>query len=149
MRIPHDAVVLVADGAKMLFFRNEGEADLPTLSLIRQDAQDNLRHSDQATDLAGRAPGTTAHRGGSMQEADFHQIEEDRFAAATADMLKTRAMAGEYDKLIVVAPPRTLGELRKHYHVEVTRRLSGEIAKDLTGHPVDEIAKLIGNAEES
>ena len=45
--------------------------------------------------------------------------------------------------LIVVAPPRTLGALRKHYHKEVERRLIGEISKDLTGHPIGEIEKII------
>jgi protein required for attachment to host cells len=159
MRIPHDTVVLVADGRKMLFFRNEGEADMPTLSLIRQDEQENPKHGDQATDSAGQGPGSSRTGGigggdggrgwvrGSMEEVDFHQQAEDRFAAETAEMLKKRAMAGEYDHLIVVAPPKTLGELRKHYHHEVTKRLTGELAKDLTGHPVDQIGKLISDAE--
>lgn len=143
MQLPHDSVVLVADGRKMLFFRNEGDADQPVLSLIRHRQKDNPDHVEQATDLAGQGVGTPAHRGGSMEEVDFHQQEEDRFAADTARMLKERAMAGEYDRLVVVAPPRTLGELRKHYHPEVTQRLAGEVAKDLTGHPVDAIGKLL------
>jgi protein required for attachment to host cells len=70
-------------------------------------------------------------------------MEEDRFAAETAEMLKIRAMRKDYDSLIVVAPPRTLGELRKHYHKEVEKRLTAEVAKDLTGHPVAEIEKIL------
>ena len=62
-------------------------------------------------------------------------------------MLKQRAMAGEYQRLVVVAPPGTLGELRKHYHHEVKQRLAGEIAKDLTGHSVDDIARIIGSSD--
>ena len=58
-------------------------------------------------------------------------------------MLKSRALKNEYEKLIVVAPPRTLGEMRKHYHVEVEQRLIGEVDKELTGHPLDEIEKII------
>lgn len=147
MRIPHDTFVLVADGRKMLFFRNEGDADHPNLELIRQGYRPNPATHDQASDTAGRASNTTARRGGSFEEADFHQIEEDRFAAGTAEMLKKRAMAGEFEHLLVVAPPRTLGELRKHYHVEVSRRLTGEIDKDLTGHSIDRIEKIIGDTE--
>ena len=143
MRLPHDSVVLVADGRKMLFFRNQGDADYPTLSLIRERSQHNPDHNEQATDLAGRGLGTPQHRGGSVQEVDFHQQEEDRFAAETAAMLKARALAGEYDRLVVVAPPRTLGALRKHYHPEVVQRLVGEVAKDLTGHPVPDIARTL------
>ena len=40
-----------------------------------------------------------------------------------------------------------LGELRKHYHVEVQNRLAGEIAKDLTGHPIPDIEKALSAAD--
>jgi len=46
----------------------------------------------------------------------------------------------------VIAPPKTLGELRKHYHKEVSSRITGELAKDLTGHPVPDIEKAIADA---
>jgi protein required for attachment to host cells len=49
-------------------------------------------------------------------------------------------------KLIVVAPPAALGEMRKHYHKEVQSRLVGEIAKDLANHPVPEIEKIIAQS---
>ena len=71
-----------------------------------------------------------------MEEVDFHQLEEDRFAAATAAMLKARALRNEYEALVVVAPPATLGELRKHYHKEVEKRLVAEVPKDLVNVPV-------------
>ena len=79
----------------------------------------------------------------SVEPTDFHQIEEDRFAAEAADLLKRRALANDFESLIVVAPPRTLGELRKHYHKEVSERLKGEIDKDLTGHPIPEIEQAL------
>ena len=78
-----------------------------------------------------------------MDEVNFHDLEESRFAAEAADMLKRRAMANDFEKLIVVAPPTALGEMRKHLHKEVQDRLVGEIPKDLTNHPVPEIEKVI------
>jgi len=81
-----------------------------------------------------------------MEEVDFHQLEEDRFAAETAEMLKDRALRNEYDALVVVAPPRTLGELRKHYHKEVEKRLVAEVPKDLVNVPVAEIEKILQGA---
>jgi protein required for attachment to host cells len=81
-----------------------------------------------------------------MTEVDFHQQEEDRFAAETAEFLKKRALAQEFDALVVVAPPKTLGELRKRYHKEVTDRLLGELDKDLTGVPVREIEAALSAA---
>ena len=44
-----------------------------------------------------------------------------------------------------IAAPRTLGELRKHYHKTVSEALRHELAKDLTGHSTAEIqAALVG-----
>jgi len=143
MQIPHDSFVLVADGRKSLFFRNEGDADSPNLEVERKEIHENPAHHEQASDLAGQSMKTMDGRGGSMGEVDFHQLEEDRFAADIAEMLKARALRNEYESLVVVAPPRTLGELRKHYHKEVEKRLIGEVAKDLVNVPVAEIEKIL------
>ena len=44
MQIPHDTFVLVADGRKSLFFRNEGDADFPSLSVEDKEVRDNPAH---------------------------------------------------------------------------------------------------------
>jgi protein required for attachment to host cells len=43
--------------------------------------------------------------------------------------------------LVVVAPPRTLADLRNAFHPEVKTCIVAEINKDLTNHPVGDIAK--------
>ncbi|MES2338640.1 MAG: host attachment family protein [Pseudomonadota bacterium] len=152
MRVPNNAVVLVADGRKMLFLRNLGDALAPNLTVEHAQEQDNPSDGDQKTDQAGRAASTRggggfAAGGGTMGEVDFHQQEEDRFAADAADLLRTRALNNDFESLIIIAPPRTLGELRKHYHKEVSDRLTGELAKDLTGHPIADIEKALVAAD--
>jgi len=151
MRVPHNAFVLVADGRKMLFLRNEGDADYPNLQVAKKRVDFNPPTQDQVTDMADpasstRTPGANWGAGGG-EPTDVHQIEEDRFAADTAALLKDWAMRQEFESLIVVAPPRTLGELRKHYHKEVSDRLGGEIDKDLTGHTVPQIEAALARAE--
>jgi protein required for attachment to host cells len=144
MQLPHNSFVVVADGKKMLFFRNEGDGDFPKLQVERKRETTDAADRDQKTDAPGRAFDASGGAGRSAyEEVDFHQLEEDRFAAETAELLRKRALRNEYDALVVVAPPRTLGELRKHYHKEVEKRLAGEVAKDLTGHPVWEIEKIL------
>ncbi len=143
MQIPHDSFVLVADGRKSLFFRNEGDAQFPNLAVEEKQIHDNPAHHEQASDTAGQSMKTMDGRGGSMEEVDFHELEENRFAAETAAMLKGRALRNEFDSLVVVAPPRTLGALRKHYHKEVEKRLVAEVAKDLVNAPVAEIEKIL------
>lgn len=144
MELAPNTVVLVADGRKLLFLRNEGDAAYPTLRVEAAEDHPNPATRDQVTDAAGRASSTSAggansRTGSSVDPTDFHQLEEDRFAADAAAMLTKRVLAHDFEQLIVVAPPKTLGELRRHYHKEVEQRLAGELAKDLTNHPIDQI----------
>ena len=143
MRLAHDTLVLVADGRKMLMFRNQGDADAPNLIVEDVETIANPADRDQKTDAQGRRPSGIGQGQDSTDEVDFHQQEEDRFAATTAETLKVRALRGDYDKLVVVAAPKLLGALRKHYHKEVESRLAAEIAKDLTGHPKDKIEAIL------
>ena len=166
MHVPHNSVVLVADGRKLLFLRNEGDEVYPNLTVEHAEERVNPADRDQKTDAAGGASSTQSGAGapavaqngsnhargggaqfapsrGSMEETDFHQLEEDRFAADAAELLKKRALSQDYESLIVIAPPKTLGELRKHYHKEVTDRLTGELSKDLTGHSLPDIEQAL------
>lgn len=143
MLIPNDTFVVVADGRKMLFFRNDGDAQHPNLVVERKRVQDNPSDGEQASDRPGRSFSSVGPGRSAYEETDFHQLEEDRFAAETAELLKKRALNNDFEKLIIVAPPKTLGELRKHYHKEVESRLIGEIDKTLTGHPVEDIESAL------
>ncbi|WP_176590409.1 host attachment family protein [Sphingobium sp. EM0848] len=143
MRIEHDAMVLVADGRKMLFFRNRGNSQFPNLEAETVKYQDNPADREQGSDAPGRAANSVGGHLSAMGQTNFHDLEETRFAAEAADLLKRRALAHDFDKLIVVAPPAALGEIRKHYHKEVQDRLVGEVAKDLSNHPVPEIERII------
>lgn len=157
MQIPHDAVVLVADGRKMLLFRNKGDEQYPDLQVLAHDekvvpAREDMGRDEPGSTFSGSAgsgevggaPG--ANNRSSYEETDFHQLEEDRFAAECAAMLRMRALRNEFRQLIIVAPPKALGELRKHYHKEVEARLLGEIAKDVTHRPTDEIEQVIAGS---
>jgi protein required for attachment to host cells len=61
--------------------------------------------------------------------------------------LNRAARAGEFGNLILFAPPKTSGRLRKTIHQDVERKALREIAKDVTGHPIGEIEKLLPNLD--
>lgn len=147
MQIPHNAAVLVADGRKLLFLRNEGDDIYPNLVVEHAQEQANPKDGDQKSDAPGLSFSSVGSGRSTMDEVDFHQLEEDRFAADAADLLKRRALANDFASLIVIAPPRTLGELRKHYHSEVSARIAGELDKDLTNHPIPDIESAIKAAQ--
>lgn len=58
-------------------------------------------------------------------------------------MLARRAGGDDGTTIVIVAPPRILAQLRRHHSRQVSARIVAEIDKDLTGHPVDEIAAII------
>ncbi len=63
-----------------------------------------------------------------------------------AEVLNKWSVTNKIDELLVIAAPKTLGELRKHWHKDLQSKLVGEIAKDLTGHSTDQIAAAIAKA---
>ncbi|QIG80402.1 host attachment family protein [Stakelama tenebrarum] len=147
MQVPHQAFVVVADGRKMLFLRNDGDEEYPNLQVERVREQDNPPDRVQSTDAPGSTFSSVGNGRSSYEETDFHQLEEDRFAAQTAELLKKRAFNNDFEALVVIAPPQTLGELRKNYHKEVESRLIGELDKDLTGHSIADIEKALMRAD--
>lgn len=131
MQIPKKAIIAVADGEKLSMFRNKGDKN--NVKLVALD------HSDVDAAVAGSAAvGRT-----SSANPDGGKSEEAGFAIGIADMLNKRFLSGKVDPLIVIAAPSTLGELRKEYHKSLEAILVGEIAKDLTGHSIQEIEKAI------
>jgi protein required for attachment to host cells len=143
IQIPPDALVMVGDGARALFLRNRGTRAQLDLVLERQVELDNPPTREQGTDRPGRRPGGDGVSRSAVGETDFHQLAEQKFAAQIAADLYRMGHAQEFAALVVVAPPRMLGDLRAALHPEVTQRIVAEIPKDLTGHPLPEITRLL------
>ena len=143
MPLPNNALVLVADGRKMLFFRNHGDENQIDLRTEAHDERDDRKDRDIKTD----APGTTKQSGGygrsTYEEPDFHQQEEDRWVKEAADELKARVLRGDFDALAIVAPPKALGVLKKCLHKEVERRLVCTVNKEMSGRPIPDIEALL------
>ena len=143
MPLPHDALVLVADGRKMLFFRNHGDENQIDLRTEAHDARQDRKDRDLHTD----APGTTKQSAGSgrpaYEETDFHQLEEDRWIKDAAEELKKRALRGDFDAVAIIAPPKALGVLKKCLHKEVARRVVCSINKEMSGRPIPDIEVLL------
>lgn len=135
MKIPHNAHVAVVDGENFILFRNEGKPFEPSLGkpekpdLTASNFSAGVRHQDDIGQRHGRTDlGELAH------------------GAAAAEWLNAKAIANELDDLLVIADPKTLGEMRRHYHSELEKRLIGEIDKTMTGEATARIEKVIAEA---
>jgi protein required for attachment to host cells len=120
MLLPHGAVVAVIDGAKLELHLNTGDEARPELVGM---AAPNL---DQHNKGSG-----ARHISSSVNPG--HLLTEDAHLAAVADWLNQQAISGQIKHLVVVAPPRALGELRRHYDKHLVGIVRGEIHKELIG----------------
>jgi protein required for attachment to host cells len=143
IQIPPNALVMVGDGSRALFLRNRGTRADIDLVMEREIKLDNPPTREQGTDRPGRLFGSDGVSRTSVGETDFHQLAEQKFAERIADDLYRMGHAQEFAALVVVAPPRMLGDLRAALHPEVTERIVAEIPKDLAGHPLPEITRLL------
>ncbi len=134
MQLPKGATVAVADGEKLNLFRNTGDEANPKLTAL------------PGADVGSDNKGSGARHHSSSANPDDSQVEEDSFSAGIADLLNRQVLDGKITDLVIIAAPRALGELRKHYHKKLSATLRGEIAKDLTGHAVQDIEKTIAAA---
>jgi len=148
MALPNRALVLVADGKKVLFLRNHGDRNQIDLRTEAHDARQDRKDREIKTDAAGSAA-TRASSGGAdtfrpaMGETDFHQQEEDRWVKDAAEELKKRALRNDFEALAVIAPPKALGVLRKELHKEVEKRVVLTLNKEMSGRPIPDIEELL------
>lgn len=143
MAIPHGALIFVGDGKKMLFLRNKGDSGMLDLRTESHDERADPMDREIKTD----APGTQSPRVGTgrdtMEETDFHQQGEDRWVKDAAEQLNKRALSNDFDALVVVAPPKALGVLRKKLHKETERRIVLTVNKEMTDRPIPDIEELL------
>lgn len=141
--ISHKALVLIGDGQKALFLRNKGTAHQVKLEVEQILQQDNPATREQGTDRPGRSLSSVGTARSAVEEVDWHHIAKERFAGEIAEALYRHAHDNRFDKLVVVAPAKILGNLRKAFHAEVADRVVGEISKELTSHPIPQIERLL------
>ena len=135
MRIPHKALVALANGEKFVLMRNVGGAFEPKLEKVGDldleltNFSAGVRHQDPA----GQRNGST-------------DIDELAHGAAAADWLNRRAAEGQIDELVIAAEPKILGELRKRVKPQLQAKIVGELPKNLTSASTPEIERAIVNA---
>lgn len=143
LMIPHDCVVVVGDGRKALVLRNHGNplaCDLRVEEVF--NAPENPSTAEQGADRPGRAMGFEGRRSG-VGQTDWHELSEQSFAKDVARAVEGLVTERAAPAVILVAPPKTLAELRRNISTKTRDIVVAEIAKDLTGHPAPEIQRLL------
>ena len=127
--IPAHTLVVVADGTGARLFRNRG--DEREVSLYQVELRELVNMDDDGP--AGSMPG----------ESTGQQIDEATFAKQLAHALNDGAVKQQYEQLVLIADPTTLGRMRPLLHKQVQARIITEIPKTLTNAPVQDIERAL------
>lgn len=119
--LPHNALVVVADGHSATLFRNTAKSGLE-LSETTKVTQESLSGD-----------------GAQMDEGSPRDDEEATFAAQLSRHLNAMVLKNKFEDIAIIADPSTLGVMRKHYHKELQLRLRKEVAKTLTNSDIQTI----------
>ena len=135
--------VIVCDGKKALMLENAGDEKFLNLKTREVLDHPDAKTHELGTDAPGRSFSSVGSGRSAMEQTDWHDIDERRFAKDVADTLQTLVRENNIEALVIAAPPRTLAELRKTMHDDVKKRIIAEVDKDLTNQPLHEIEKLL------
>ena len=133
--------VLIADGARARVLENSGPGhSWVSIERLVFHADHSATH-ELVSDRAGRSFSSSgAGRSAIESRSDPHRELKAKFARHLADILASELAQGSYHRLIVVAAPVTLGDLREAVSAQVRATIVDEIAHDLTKIPDSEVA---------
>jgi len=138
--------ILIADGARARIVANTG----PGRGVEQIDNLDFRGDSRPTRDLDDDRPGRTFSSAGPGSHAleppdDAHDQHKRNFQRKIADFLHNALESGSYDRLVIVAAPRALGDLRPALSSAVSDKISAELPKDLTHVRNDELAPYLAD----
>jgi len=138
MLLPHGTIFAIVDGESFELYRNSGMEREPELEALETPKLDTTNYSWGARDHDKVSRFTT---GAPKDRLD--KLEERAHAAAVAQWLNHQALAHQIEKLVIVADPRSLGEMRRHYHKELEKVLVCEVDRTMVGRPPEEIVECV------
>jgi protein required for attachment to host cells len=143
VKIGENGWVVVCDGRKAIVLENVGDAAYPDLRVKDTEVHEAPRTSDLGTDKPGTVHQSHEAMRSSVGQTDWHDREEEAFLRSLADRLDKAVVGKETTGVVIVAPPRALGMIRKAYSHALRQAIVAEIDKDLTGVPADELEERI------
>ena len=133
--------IIIADGARARILANDGPGSGLRNTSSTDFISDNRKSRDIISDRPGRSGGGTDGRHAKEPKVDSHQYEKQLFAKEMAKRINDACRRGDFDSLILVAPPQTLGELRSALDKPTLSRVTAELDKDLTKVAVHDLPK--------
>ena len=137
--------VLLADGTRARVLSNNG----PGRGLSAVEGLSFQSPAPPSRELESDRPGRTFQSHGVRRHTlgdnlGAHQQAERDFLDGVIDTLASAHEKGSFARLILVAPPRALGTLRKRLPKSLASLVTGELPKDLVALPDHQIPGHLG-----
>jgi protein required for attachment to host cells len=130
--------ILIADSAQASIFRYQGPSS--PLEKLKSFSHAHLPTRESISTEQGRMPDNGKNQRSALEQpTDPYRYEKYRFANELANYLIERNEVIE--RLIIVAAPQILGDLRKLLPKKVTQHITHELDKDLTNIPESDLPK--------
>ncbi|VAW18780.1 hypothetical protein MNBD_ALPHA12-2305 [hydrothermal vent metagenome] len=134
--------ILIADGARARILEHKGLGSGVAALKGMEFSAERLKSSEIMADKPGRAFASNgASRSAIEPKTDPVAKREADFMAMLAGVLNEKQTSAAFDRLVLIAAPRALGDLRKSLSEPVREIIYAELAKDLTKTPNDKIGK--------
>lgn len=129
--------IVIADGSRARVVRNDGVGKGIKPALTYEFAAPHPKRHKVESDR----PGRFLDRGGAGKHAitprtDHYAMRKRLFTKSVAASIDNAASRKYFDRLILIAPPATLGYLRASLSGSTRERVKAELAKDLTHVPM-------------
>lgn len=137
---PTTTWILIADGARARIFANRG----PGKGITAVEGAELVADHRPDREIMSDRPGRTFESANTMRHAiephhDPHRELKRSFSERLAAMLDKQLAAKAFDRVILVAPPAMLGDLRASLSAQVRAAVYAELDKDLTKTPAEEL----------
>ncbi|NQV56102.1 MAG: host attachment protein [Rhodospirillales bacterium] len=134
--------VFVGDGSRARIVFNDG----PGKGLQQAFDREFVQPLQSTHELGTERPSSRGSEAGGMRHgvaprADWHDQQKESFAAEMAKLLTEAAVRGDFDRLVLVAPPKTLGTLRRKLGPAASKKIIADSPKDLTHVPIHDLAR--------
>ena len=136
--------IVLADGARARVLLNGGPNKGLSEVLTAQSETARLAGRDLMADGQGRVFDSAGQGRHAVEpKTDAKTIEEEKFLRDVVRILERGAQDGEYDRLVLCAAPRALGELRALLPKAVQDKIAAELPKDLTNTPIGQVPRSL------
>jgi protein required for attachment to host cells len=145
---PKKTWIVIADGMHARILHQE-KRGAPLAAALDQEFVNPAMHGfdrDLKSDAPGRAFDSGSGARHSMEpRTDPKTHERQVFARRVAEVVNQAAGRRAFDRLILVAPPKMLGELRASLDRQAQERVAGELDRDLIKTPIAELPEHLAS----